>query len=93
VLAWAASTLAHAEPDAALEIIGRDREALGLLRRAQQLAATVGRRELVADAERKIGYVALLEARYGADAESAARVHREAHGLVADRIFAVEEGA
>jgi Protein of unknown function (DUF4242) len=27
------------------------------------------------------------------DAESAARVHREAHGLVADRIFAVEEGA
>jgi hypothetical protein len=26
------------------------------------------------------------------DAESAARVHREAHGLVADRIFAVEEG-
>jgi hypothetical protein len=27
------------------------------------------------------------------DAESAARVHREAHGLVVDRIFAVEEGA
>jgi hypothetical protein len=27
------------------------------------------------------------------DAESAARVHREAHGLVADRIFAVREGA
>jgi Nickel responsive protein SCO4226-like len=27
------------------------------------------------------------------DAESAAHVHREAHGLVADRIFAVEEGA
>jgi hypothetical protein len=27
------------------------------------------------------------------DAESAARVHREAHGLVADRIFAVQEGA
>jgi hypothetical protein len=26
------------------------------------------------------------------DAESAARVHREAHGLVADRIFAVQEG-
>ena len=26
------------------------------------------------------------------DAESAARVHREAHGLVADRIFAVDEG-
>jgi DNA-binding SARP family transcriptional activator len=45
---------------------GRDREALGLLRRAQQLAATVGRRELVADAEREIGYVAFLEARYGA---------------------------
>jgi DNA-binding SARP family transcriptional activator len=45
---------------------GRDREALGLLRRSQQLAATVGRRELVADAEREIGYVAFLEARYGA---------------------------
>jgi hypothetical protein len=27
------------------------------------------------------------------DAESAARVHREAHGLVADRIFSVKEGA
>jgi hypothetical protein len=26
------------------------------------------------------------------DAESAGRVHREAHGLVADRIFAVHEG-
>jgi hypothetical protein len=27
------------------------------------------------------------------DAEAAARVHREAHGLVADRIFEVTEGA
>jgi hypothetical protein len=27
------------------------------------------------------------------DAEAAARVHREAHGLVADEIFAVEEGS
>jgi len=27
------------------------------------------------------------------DADTAARVHREAHGLVADRIFAVQEGA
>ena len=27
------------------------------------------------------------------DADTAARVHREAHGLVADRIFNVEEGA
>jgi len=27
------------------------------------------------------------------DAETAARVHREAHGLVADRIYPVEEGA
>lgn len=27
------------------------------------------------------------------DAETAARVHREAHGLVADRIFEVQEGA
>lgn len=26
------------------------------------------------------------------DAETAARVHREAHGLVADRIFNVKEG-
>jgi hypothetical protein len=27
------------------------------------------------------------------DPESAARVHREAHGLVADRIFTVQEGS
>jgi hypothetical protein len=27
------------------------------------------------------------------DADSAARVHRQAHGLVADRIFPVKEGA
>lgn len=27
------------------------------------------------------------------DAETAARVHREAHGLVADEIYKVEEGA
>jgi Protein of unknown function (DUF4242) len=27
------------------------------------------------------------------DAETAARVHREAHGLVADHIFEVQEGA
>lgn len=27
------------------------------------------------------------------DAETAAKVHREAHGLVADRIFEVREGA
>jgi hypothetical protein len=27
------------------------------------------------------------------DPESAARVHREAHGLVADRIFPVKEGS
>jgi hypothetical protein len=27
------------------------------------------------------------------DAETAARVHREAHGLVAERIFPVREGA
>ena len=27
------------------------------------------------------------------DPESAARVHREAHGLVADRIFPVQEGS
>lgn len=27
------------------------------------------------------------------DAETAARVHREAHGLVADRIFEVTEGS
>ena len=27
------------------------------------------------------------------DAETAATVHREAHGLVADRIFEVEEGS
>jgi hypothetical protein len=27
------------------------------------------------------------------DAETAAKVHKEAHGLVADRIFQVEEGS
>jgi uncharacterized protein DUF4242 len=27
------------------------------------------------------------------DAETAGRVHREAHGLVADRIYQVKEGA
>jgi tetratricopeptide (TPR) repeat protein len=52
---------------------GRDREALGLLRRAQQLATTVGHPELVADAEREIGYVAFLEARYGAAEEALQR--------------------
>jgi DNA-binding SARP family transcriptional activator len=52
---------------------GRDREALGLLRRAQQLAATVEHPELVADAEREIGYVALLDARYGAAEEALQR--------------------
>src|SRR4029434_9192688 len=52
---------------------GRDREALGLLRRAQQLATTLGRHELVADAEREIGYVAFLEARYGAAEEALQR--------------------
>jgi tetratricopeptide (TPR) repeat protein len=52
---------------------GRDREALGLLRRAQQLATTLGRPELVADAERELGYVAFLEARYGAAEEALQR--------------------
>jgi DNA-binding SARP family transcriptional activator len=52
---------------------GRDREALGLLRRAQQLATTVDHPELVADAEREIGYVAFLEARYGAAEEALQR--------------------
>jgi tetratricopeptide (TPR) repeat protein len=52
---------------------GRDREALGLLRRAQQLATTVHRPELVADAERELGYVAFLEARYGAAEEALRR--------------------
>jgi DNA-binding SARP family transcriptional activator len=52
---------------------GRDREALGLLRRAQQLATTVHRPELVADAERELGYVAFLEARYGAAEEALQR--------------------
>jgi DNA-binding SARP family transcriptional activator len=52
---------------------GRDREALGLLRRAQQLATTVDHPELVADAERELGYVAFLEARYGAAEEALQR--------------------
>jgi hypothetical protein len=52
---------------------GRDQEALGLLRRAQQLAGTVDHPELLADTEREIGYVGLLEARYGAAEEALQR--------------------
>lgn len=52
---------------------GRDQEAVGLLRRALDLAHTLDRPELVADAEREIGYIAFLDARYGA-AEAA--LHR-----------------
>lgn len=42
----------------------------------------------VAEGERKV--FCLAEA---PDAETAARVHREAHGLVAERIFEVREGS
>lgn len=43
------------------------------MRRAQQLATTVDHPELVADAEREIGYVAFLDARYGAAEEALQR--------------------
>lgn len=51
---------------------GHDREAVGLLRRALNLARRLDRPELIADAEREIGYVAFLDGRYGA-AEQALR--------------------
>lgn len=49
---------------------GHDRESLGLLARALGLAETLKDAGLIADIEREIGFVELLEARYGA-AESA----------------------
>lgn len=45
---------------------GGDREALGLLGRASELGVKLGDDLIVSDTEREIGYVALLEARYGA---------------------------
>ncbi len=56
---------------------GRDREAVGLLDRALELATTLGDERLAAEVERELGYVAFLAARYGAAesilARSAAR--------------------
>jgi tetratricopeptide (TPR) repeat protein len=71
---------------------GRDREALGLLRRAQQLATTVHHPELVADAERELGYVAFLEARYGAAEEALQRSIASAQ-QVGDTARAARAGA
>ena len=45
---------------------GRDAEATGLLNRALQLAGVLHDNATIADAEREVGYIALLEARYGA---------------------------
>lgn len=45
---------------------GRDREALGLLTRAVQLAAELGDDRLASEVEREKGYIALLSADYGA---------------------------
>ena len=45
---------------------GRDAEATGLLNRALQLAGVMGDHMTIADAEREVGYIAMLEAHYGA---------------------------
>jgi DNA-binding SARP family transcriptional activator len=45
---------------------GRDREAVGLLTRAVQLAAELGDDRLASEIERENGYIALLSADYGA---------------------------
>jgi DNA-binding SARP family transcriptional activator len=45
---------------------GRDRESLGLLARALRLASELGDSAVISDAEREFGYVAFLDARYGA---------------------------
>lgn len=52
-------TLIHSLP-------GRDQESLGVLGRALQLASEDNDPELLAEIEREIGYVALIEGRYGA---------------------------
>lgn len=52
-------TLIHSLP-------GRDRESLGVLSRALQLAGEENDPELLAEIEREIGYVAAIEGRYGA---------------------------
>jgi DNA-binding SARP family transcriptional activator len=44
---------------------GRDKEALGLLGHALELALKLERADLAADVERELGYVAVLDARYG----------------------------
>lgn len=52
-------TLIHSLP-------GRDQESLGVLSRALQLAGEEDDPELLAEIEREIGFVALIEGRYGA---------------------------
>jgi DNA-binding SARP family transcriptional activator len=52
-------TLIHSLP-------GRDQESLGVLTRALQLAGEEDNPELLAEIEREIGFVALIEGRYGA---------------------------
>lgn len=45
---------------------GRDRESFGLLARAQQLATELGDQLLLAEIERELGFVWMIDARYGA---------------------------
>jgi len=45
---------------------GRDPEAIGLLTRAAQLAATIGDRPTLAEIQRELGYVLLVQGDYGA---------------------------
>lgn len=58
---------------------GRDREALGLLGRASELSVKLGDDKIASDTEREIGYVALLEARYGTAEASFGRAIAAAH--------------
>ena len=62
---------------------GRDAEAVGLLHHALQLAQRLGDAEVISDIERETGYVALLQAQYGA-AEAALQRAQAAAGRVGD---------
>ncbi|MPZ91445.1 MAG: hypothetical protein GEU68_07435 [Actinobacteria bacterium] len=58
---------------------GCDREAVGLLGRASELSIRLGDDKIASDTEREIGYVALLEARYGTAEASFGRAIAAAH--------------
>ena len=60
---------------------GCDREAVGLLGRASELSIRLGDDKIASDTEREIGYVALLEARYGTAEASFGRAIAAAHRI------------